>query len=74
MQVSSISSIYFSMCVSAAMNEVVGHSAYVCANVYTCDPFTRGGAEGNFLLLVRSLWPPPECLVIVHPSHLWRVP
>lgn len=32
------------------MNEVVGHSAYVCVNVYTCDPFTRDGAERNFLL------------------------
>lgn len=40
----------FSICVSAAMNEVVGHSAYVRVNVCTCDLFTRNGAERNFLL------------------------
>lgn len=40
---------FFSICVSAAMDESIGHFAYVRVNVYTCDPFVRDGAERHFL-------------------------
>lgn len=42
--------LFFSICVSAAMDEIVGHFAYVCVSVYLCDPFIRDGAERHFLL------------------------
>lgn len=42
--------VFFSISVSAAMDEIVSHSAYVCVNVCTCDHFIRDGAERHFLV------------------------
>lgn len=40
--------LFFPICVSAAMD--IGHFAYVCVNVYPCDPFGRSGTDRHFLL------------------------